>query len=190
VLVAVPDAGLPVPRVVHAPTPSDEPLSLPVRVVTTYPLSPDRRRIPAGAFTSYLNTRVGEEVTRPIASLEPEPSILALVPRPSLALGAVDAEVCSAVVEALRQREWLPRAADKALAAPGRAIAVDDAVVEPLADVVDGVLPPGGPTVALPRSPGWECATSRWRRSSTRSPAWSARRRGGDRCTKAWLAYG
>ncbi|MEJ7703850.1 MAG: hypothetical protein WKF47_09350 [Geodermatophilaceae bacterium] len=35
-------------QVVHAPTPSDEPLSLPARLIATYPLAPDRRHVAPG----------------------------------------------------------------------------------------------------------------------------------------------
>ncbi|GAA3759246.1 sacsin N-terminal ATP-binding-like domain-containing protein [Salinactinospora qingdaonensis] len=43
-------AGLPadVPRVVHAPTPSDTELDVPALLIGSFPLSPDRRRVAAG----------------------------------------------------------------------------------------------------------------------------------------------
>ena len=52
------DAGVPVPlsgpQVVHAPTPSDEPLSLPARLVAPFPLGPDRRHVAPGPVTDAL----------------------------------------------------------------------------------------------------------------------------------------
>ncbi|MBT0993104.1 ATP-binding protein [Cellulomonas sp. DKR-3] len=42
------------PRVVHAPTPTDEPLDLPALLVATLPLDPTRRRVAAGPLTDAL----------------------------------------------------------------------------------------------------------------------------------------
>ena len=41
-------------QVVHAPTPSDEPLSLPVRLIAPFPLGPDRRHVAPGPVTDAL----------------------------------------------------------------------------------------------------------------------------------------
>jgi hypothetical protein len=143
VLVAVPVSGdgvLPLPgaQVVHAPTPSDEPLSVPVRLVADFPLSPDRRRIPAGPLTDFVAARAGEVLADLVSSLVDDPSVLALLPQPRLATGAVDAAVAAAATEALADRAWLP-----GRVRPRRAVAVDDPLVTPLSDALDGVLPEG-----------------------------------------------
>src|SRR6516165_259997 len=40
--------------VVHAPTPTDEPLGLPALLLASFPLSPDRRHVAPGALTDFL----------------------------------------------------------------------------------------------------------------------------------------
>ena len=45
---------LPAGQVVHAPTPSDEPLSLPLRLIAPFPLGPDRRHVAPGPVTDVL----------------------------------------------------------------------------------------------------------------------------------------
>ena len=45
---------LPAGQVVHAPTPSDEPLSLPLRLIAPFPLGPDRRHVAPGPVTDAL----------------------------------------------------------------------------------------------------------------------------------------
>ncbi|MCW2569651.1 MAG: hypothetical protein JWN54_3748 [Mycobacterium sp.] len=126
-------------QVLHAPTPSDEPLSLPLRLVGDFPLSPDRRRVPAGALTDHVAARAGEVVADLIAGLGDDPSVLALLPQPRLGVGAVDAAVSAAAVAALTDRAWLPT--PDGPVAPRRAVAVDDALVEPLTDTIGGLLP-------------------------------------------------
>ncbi|HEY0485935.1 MAG TPA: ATP-binding protein [Mycobacteriales bacterium] len=144
VLVAVPVSADGVVRplagdqVVHAPTPSDEPLSVPVRLVADFPLSPDRRRVPAGPLTDFVAERSGEVLADLVATLADDPSVLALLPQPRLAAGAVDAAVAGAAVAALAGRPWLP-----GRTVPRRALAVDDPLVAPLSDALDGVLPAG-----------------------------------------------
>jgi hypothetical protein len=144
VLVAVPVdpdgvvRPLPGGQVVHAPTPSDERLSVPVRLVADFPLSPDRRRIPAGPLTDFVAVRAGEALADLVSSLADDPSVLALLPEPRLAAGAVDAAIAAAASEALATRAWLP-----GRVSPRRAVAVDDPLVAPLSDAVDGVLPEG-----------------------------------------------
>jgi hypothetical protein len=53
---AMPDgpARLPDPRVVHAPTPSDEPLPWPALLIATLPLDPSRRHVAAGPVADAL----------------------------------------------------------------------------------------------------------------------------------------
>ena len=182
VLAAVPvDAsGAVVPlageQVVHAPTPSDEPLSLPLRLVGDFPLAPDRRRVPDGPLTAFVAERAGAVVADLVTALSggrprggtdavdtpAGPSALALLPQPRLAAGRVDAAVTAAAARALAEREWLPTATPEFVdersvtglepvgpvqaatrVAPRRAVAVDDQLVEPLADVLDGLLPAG-----------------------------------------------
>jgi hypothetical protein len=138
---------LPGGQVVSAPTPSDEPLSLPLRLVAPFPLGPDRRHVAPGAVTDALVQEAAATVADLVAALPADPAVLALVPRVGLAGAALDAAICVAVLDRLRSVAWLPMAADEAVRqVPGRATALDDPTedrVSALRDVVPGLLPVG-----------------------------------------------
>src|SRR3954468_627385 len=151
VTAAVPldDGGRPRPlpsgQVVHAPTPSDEPLSLPLRLIAPFPLGPDRRHVAPGAVTDALVVEAAGTCADLLASLPPDPAVLALVPRVGLAGAELDAALCAEVLDRLRETAWLPVAADpQARQTPDRAAALDDPTedrVAPLAGVIPGLLP-------------------------------------------------
>ena len=142
---------LAVPQVVHAPTPSEEPLSLPVRLVASFPLDPDRRRVAAGAVTDFLVEQAAGTIVGLVGALAAEPGALALVPRPGLARAALDAAVCGEVLDQLADAEVLPVAGgfgrrvagrDATVLGPDLARAAEP-LVELLADTVPGLLPAG-----------------------------------------------
>ena len=56
---------LPAGQVVHAPTPSDEPLSLPARLIAPFPLGPDRRHVAPGPVTDALVAAAADDLRRP-----------------------------------------------------------------------------------------------------------------------------
>ncbi|HSV65187.1 MAG TPA: ATP-binding protein [Mycobacteriales bacterium] len=99
---------MPPGQVVHAPTPSDEPLSLPARLLATFPLDPARRRVAAGPLTDFLVGQVAAGYAELVAALPATPSVLGLAPRPGLAAAELDARICSAALAELRHRPWLP----------------------------------------------------------------------------------
>jgi hypothetical protein len=138
--------GRPVPlpgrQVVHAPTPSDEPLSLPARLVAPFPLGPDRRHVAPGPVTDALVAVAAEVYAELLAALSPDPAVLALVPRIGLAGAELDAVLGSAVLDRLRATAWLPPADPDAAGrlTPQRAAVLDDGSDE-LVDVLTGVLP-------------------------------------------------
>ncbi len=140
---------LPVRQVVHAPTPSDEPLSLPVRLVAPFPLGTDRRRVAPGPVTDALVAVAAEAYADLLTALPPDPAVLALVPRIGLAAAELDAALGSAALDRLRTAAWLPAAdpgAGEARQTPDRAAVLDDAPEEQvavLAGVVPGLLPAG-----------------------------------------------
>ncbi|WP_075014844.1 sacsin N-terminal ATP-binding-like domain-containing protein [Geodermatophilus obscurus] len=143
------DDGRPEPlpgrQVVHAPTPSDEPLSLPVRLVAPFPLGPDRRHVAPGPVTDALVAVAAEGYADLLAALSPDPAVLGLVPRIGLAAAELDAALGSAVLDRLRATAWLP-AADGTRQQPDRAAVLDggpDELVDVLTDVVPGLLPAG-----------------------------------------------
>lgn len=165
--------GVPVPlpdgQVLHAPTPTDEPLSLRLHLAASFPLEVSRRRVAPGALTDWLAGRAADAVVALVAKAPPVAAIAALVPRPGLGLAPLDAAVCSVVLAGLRAAAFLPAAPapepdpqpsldwEQAVAAPaalpsrlvpGAAItlvhelaAVADPLVAALAGVVPGLLP-------------------------------------------------
>jgi hypothetical protein len=146
--VPVADDGGPVPltgpQVVHAPTPSDEPLSLPLRLIAPFPLGPDRRHVAPGLVTDALVAAAADVLPELLEALPPVPVLLRLVPRVGLAGGALDAAVCGAALARLRDVRWLPIAGDRQRQAPIRAAAFDDATearVAALTGVLPGLLP-------------------------------------------------
>jgi hypothetical protein len=134
---------------VHAPTPSDEPLSLPVRLIAPFPLGPDRRHAAPGPVTDAVVAAAAGTFADLVTGLPAAPALLALVPRIGLAGAELDAALGSAVLDRLRSSAWLPVAEDPssgtaARQAPGRAAALDDATderVAALAGVLPGLLP-------------------------------------------------
>ncbi|MGY1665989.1 sacsin N-terminal ATP-binding-like domain-containing protein [Geodermatophilus sp. SYSU D00696] len=133
---------LPGRQVVHAPTPSDEPLSLPARLVAPFPLGPDRRHVAPGPVTDALVAVAAEGYADLVAALAPDPAVLALVPRIGLAAAELDAALGSAVLDRLRGTAWLPAADPEAgeRLRPDRAAVLDDGPDERVA-VLTGVLP-------------------------------------------------
>jgi hypothetical protein len=102
---------LPVRPVVHAPTPTDEPLSLPAVLLGTFPLGSDRRHVTPGPVAGVLVAAAGRAYAELVAELPPAPALLSLVPRPALAAAELDAAVGGEVLAALRDTAWLPTAA-------------------------------------------------------------------------------
>jgi hypothetical protein len=136
---------LPAGQVIHAPTPSDEPLSLPLRLIAPFPLGPDRRHVAPGPVTDALVAAAADTFAELVATLPADPGLLRLVPRAGLAGAALDAALGAAVLGRLRATAWLPVAgSDTARQLPERAAVLDDATderVEVLADVLPGLLP-------------------------------------------------
>jgi hypothetical protein len=133
VTVAVPvdDAGAPgpvpatIPRVVHAPTPTDEGTALPVLVVATFPLDPSRRHVAPGALTEVLCGEVAAAYGELVAAVaDGGPAVLDLVPGP-LPAGALDARLHEAVVGVLSGTPLLPAAAGSGAVRPRDAVLVD-----------------------------------------------------------------
>nr|WP_228046247.1 ATP-binding protein [Saccharopolyspora sp. HNM0983] len=130
------------PDVLHAPTPTEERLSLPARLLATVPLEPDRRRVAAVPATDAVLTHAAECYPQLVGKL-PAEQRTSLVPLPGFPLSDVDDKLRQAVGDRLRVVSWLPRAAGGAVD-PVEARVLDPVspdLVELLADVVDGLLP-------------------------------------------------
>ncbi|MFE3603949.1 sacsin N-terminal ATP-binding-like domain-containing protein [Streptomyces sp. NPDC059142] len=114
--VPVDDEGAPArPRtapVVHAPTPTDEPLGVPALLIATLPLDTARRHPAPGPLTDFLVARAAEAYVELLAAWEPNSTgLLDLVPGP-LGKGELDGSLRAAILERL------PRVAFLAPAAP------------------------------------------------------------------------
>jgi hypothetical protein len=107
----VPNGRLPdgVSAVVHAPTPTDEPLGLPALLLASFPLGSDRRHVAPGPLTGFLLERAAEAYARLLPALAPGPGLLDLVPGP-VARGEVDARLRRAIMARLPEVPFLPAA--------------------------------------------------------------------------------
>lgn len=144
VLWALPrDPTTEVPRTVHAPTPTDEPLSLPALLLATFPLEPSRRHVAAGPLTD----RLVEEAAKAYAELlqtraEDGANVLRLVPT-GLAAGAVDRALRESILAVLRATPILHPIEESVLLRAGEAVVVegaDDAFNAVLAPIVRGLV--------------------------------------------------
>ncbi len=143
--------GTDVPAVLHAPTPTDEPMAWPALLLATFPLGPSRRHVAPGPLTD----RVVQEVAAAYADLLAERAaagddVLPLVPT-GLGAGPLDAAIRLAATEALRETPLLPAAEDGALLRPRDAVVIDGGTVttdavRALAPFVAGLVdaPPSG----------------------------------------------
>ena len=151
-----------VTSVVHAPTPTGEPLSLPALLLASFPLSPDRRHVAPGPLTDFLVERAADAYASLLPDLAPGPGLLDLVPGP-VGQGELDARIAGAVVARLPGLPFLPAAgrdpeADASGAlVPGR-VRPRDAVLlgSSAAGLVDWLAPVLPSLVAGPaRHPAW-----------------------------------
>jgi len=107
-----------VSSVVHAPTPTDEPLGLPALLLASFPLNPDRRHVAPGALTDFLVERAAETYAGMLPGLAPGPGLLDLVPGP-VGHGELDARLGGAILARLPDVAFLPAVDDEA-ASPSR----------------------------------------------------------------------
>jgi hypothetical protein len=139
-LVALPAS---VGRVVRAPTPVDDPLTLPAVLLASYPLDASRRRVTPGPLADAVTAHAAEILVDAITERPPDPSVVRLVPT-GFPDGAVDGGLHAAVLERLRETPWLPVASQPELRQrPLEAAVVADSLVEVLSDVVPSLLPVG-----------------------------------------------
>ncbi|PSJ24853.1 molecular chaperone Hsp90 [Streptosporangium nondiastaticum] len=97
--------------VVHAPTPTDEPLGVPALLIATFPLEPTRRHAAPGPLTDFVTGRAAEAYAQLLRNWHPVgPGTLDLVPSP-LAQGALDAELRRQILDRLPRVAFLPSAA-------------------------------------------------------------------------------
>lgn len=151
--VPVDEHGLPQPLeddVLHAPTPTDDGLSLPARLLATVPVEPSRRRaLPGAELTTALKNAAAEYVR--LVRLLPAEQRFALVPRPGFPKSTVDAQLRDEVIATLSAEPWLSTQDGRDVS--GRQAKVLDVEVDGLpeliADVVPGLLKGAAPASVL-----------------------------------------
>jgi hypothetical protein len=139
-----PAARLPegVSAVLHAPTPTDEPLDLPALLLASFPLSPDRRHVAPGPLTGFLLDQAAEVYARLLPGFAPGDGLLGLVPGP-VARGELDAQLRSAILARLPETPFLPAAQPGPRVRPRDAVVLDSALpglTGQLAPVLDGLI--------------------------------------------------
>ncbi|MEU0738252.1 molecular chaperone Hsp90 [Streptomyces sp. NPDC006134] len=140
--------------VLHAPTPSDEPLGVPALLIASFPLDTTRRHTAPGPLTDFLVQRAADAYAGLLADWRPVTAgIIDLVPGP-LGKGELDGALRQAILERLPRTSFLPpalppREEDSELPAslrPRDAEVVEGAgadTVRVLADVLPTLLPAG-----------------------------------------------
>ncbi|WP_053849495.1 hypothetical protein, partial [Streptomyces sp. NRRL B-24085] len=137
--------------VVHAPTPSDEPLGVPALLIASFPLDTTRRHAAPGPLTDFLVQRAADVYTELLAGWRPvSEGIIALVPGP-LGKGELDGALRQAILERLPRTAFLPPALEPTddlpeVLRPREAEVVEGAgadTVRVLAEVLPTLLPAG-----------------------------------------------
>jgi hypothetical protein len=144
VLWALPrDPAVEPPRTVHAPTPTDEPLSLPALLLATFPLDPARRHVANGPLTDRLVQEAASAYAELLRSrAEDGANVLPLVPT-GLAAGALDRALREAILAELPGTPLVRAIEDGTLLRPRDAVVVegsDDAFNVVLAPIVRGLI--------------------------------------------------
>jgi hypothetical protein len=164
--------------VVHAPTPTDEPLGIPALLLASFPLGPDRRRVAPGPLTDFLLAQAAEVYARLLPGLAPGAGLLDLVPGP-VARGDLDAQLGRMIVARLQETTFLPAAERPGLRVRPRDAVILDASLPGLADCIAPVLP--GLVAGPARHPAYAVLGTRRLRLSEladalasvgRDPAW------------------
>ncbi|MGA5322537.1 sacsin N-terminal ATP-binding-like domain-containing protein [Streptomyces seoulensis] len=96
--------------VLHAPTPSDEPLGFPGVLIASFPLDTTRRHAAPGPLTDFLVERAADAYTELLAGWRPvTEGAIGLVPGP-LGKGELDGALRQAVLDRLPRTAFLPPA--------------------------------------------------------------------------------
>ncbi|GAA1436355.1 hypothetical protein GCM10009601_63550 [Streptomyces thermospinosisporus] len=96
--------------VLHAPTPSDEPLGVPALLIASFPLDFTRRHAASGPLTDFLVERAADTYAELLAEWRPVTTgIIDLVPGP-LGRGELDGALRRAILERLPRTAFLPPA--------------------------------------------------------------------------------
>ena len=107
--------------VLHAPTPTDERLSLPARLIATLPVEPSRRRVRPGPAADHVLAAAARAYPRLLDGASDELARPKAVPLPRFPLSEVDEQLRQPVLAELRTARWLAPALDGRLLAPAEA---------------------------------------------------------------------
>ncbi|TLS41822.1 molecular chaperone Hsp90 [Streptomyces montanus] len=119
--------------VVHAPTPSDDPLGVPALLIASLPLDSTRRHAAPGPLTDLIVERAADAYTELLAAWRPVGAgIIDLVPGP-LGKGELDGALRKAILDRLPRTAFLPPAAP-----PGEDTDLPEALRPRDAEVVEG----------------------------------------------------
>jgi hypothetical protein len=129
-----------VSAVVHAPTPTDEPLGLPALLLASFPLSPDRRHVAPGPLTDFLLDQAADVYARLLPALAPGASLLDLVPS-AIGQGELDAQLRGRILRLLPGTAFLPAAEQSGRRVRPADAVVLDASLPGLTDSIAPVLP-------------------------------------------------
>ncbi|WP_409058339.1 sacsin N-terminal ATP-binding-like domain-containing protein [Streptomyces sp. SYP-A7185] len=100
--------------VLHAPTPSDEPLGVPALLIASFPLDTTRRHAAPGPLTDFLVLRAADAYAELLADWRPVgEGIIGLVPGP-LGKSELDGALRQAILDRLPRTAFLPPAVEPA----------------------------------------------------------------------------
>ncbi|GAA5111824.1 sacsin N-terminal ATP-binding-like domain-containing protein [Haloechinothrix salitolerans] len=150
-------SGAPCPLerdVLHAPTATDERMTLPARLIASVPVEPSRRRVLAGPAVSAVLAAAAESYLDLVRSVAPAER-LALVPSSGFPASDVDATLREEITERLRTSAWLPRAGGGELSgAEAKVLDVDlPDLGALLGEVLSDMAAPLGPGALRPLAP-------------------------------------
>ncbi|MGW6021564.1 sacsin N-terminal ATP-binding-like domain-containing protein [Streptomyces sp. NPDC055099] len=98
--------------VLHAPTPSDEPLGVPALLIASFPLDTTRRHAAPGPLTDFLVQRAADAYAELLAEWRPVgEGIISLVPGP-LGKSELDGALRQAILDRLPRTAFLPPAVE------------------------------------------------------------------------------
>ncbi|MGH3762761.1 sacsin N-terminal ATP-binding-like domain-containing protein [Actinophytocola sp.] len=123
--------------VLHAPTRTDERLSLPARLIAALPIEADRRRVRPGPATDAVLDHAARTYPRLLELREPHDRTR-LVPRAGFPLSEVDERLRARIAEALRTTAWLPTRTGAVEPRHARTVPAPE-LVDALDDTVDGL---------------------------------------------------
>jgi hypothetical protein len=184
----VPTGRLPagVGAVVHAPTPTDEPLGLPALLLASFPLGSDRRHVAPGPLTEFLTERAAQAYARLLPALALAQGCWTWSPVPSRGVKstrgcAPRSPRCSPRSHSCPPRKCRRRGSDRRTRSCSRPLAPGWSTSSPRCSPASSA----GRRAIRPTS-GWGCGGCRSPNSPTRWLRSTVPRRGGGCCTTPW----